>query len=169
MKDYNKGMNKILNFIEKNSQKLLWLGIFIYTLVFSIISIWKLNGYLYNGLDLAIFNNVFYNTLHSNWFWSSIQGHSYLGDHFTPILFLLLPIYAIWQSPEMLLILQSIFLGLAAWPIYKISQLVLRDNKLAIGIGILWLINPLVHNINLFEFHLIAWLPLTILFLFYNS
>ncbi len=161
-------MNKTLEFIEKNSQKLLWVGICIYALVFSIISIWKLNGYLYNGLDLAIFNNVFYNTLHGNWFWSSVQGHSYLGDHFAPILFLLLPIYAIWQAPETLLIIQSVFLGLAAWPIYMISRLVMDDKKMALGISVLWLINPLVHNINLFEFHLVALAPVVILFLFYN-
>lgn len=153
--------------IEKNSKKLLWVGITLYTLIFSIISIWKYSNYLYNALDLAIINNVFWNSLHGSWWWSAIQGHSYLGDHFTPILILLLPIYALWQSPEILLILQSLFLSLAAWPIFKIGQLVLRENRLALGIALVWLINPLVHNINLYEFHFIALSPFFILTTFY--
>ncbi len=134
---------------------------------FSAVSIWKYNHFLYNGLDLAIINNVFYNTLHGHWFWSSVQGHSYLGDHFTPILIFLLPFYALWQSPEILLILQSLFLALAAWPIYKVSQLVLKDKRLALGLALLWLINPLVHNANLFEFHFISLLPFLFFSLFY--
>ena len=160
-------MNKVSNFVNKNSHKLLWLAIILYAIIFSAICIWKYSHFLYNALDLAIINNVFYNTLHGSWWWSSIQGHSYLGDHFTPILIILLPIYYLWQSPEILLILQSLFLALAAWPIYKISQLILKNDKLALGLGILWLINPLVHNINLYEFHFIALLPFFFLMAFY--
>jgi len=152
--------------MSKYSQKILWLLIGLYVVIFSVISIWKLKGFLYNGFDLAIINNVFFNSLHGNWFWSSIQGHSYLGDHFTPILILLLPIYYLWQSPELLLILQSLFLGLAAWPIYKIAQIKLGQN-LAFWISLLWLINPLVHNINLYEFHFISFLPFFLLMAFY--
>jgi uncharacterized membrane protein len=167
LKSYNENMKKLSNFINKHSQKLLWLFILFYAIILSVVCIWKYNNFLYGGLDLAIINNVFYNTAHGNWFWSSIQGHSYLGDHFTPILVLLLPIYWLWQSPQTLLVLQSIFLGLAAWPIYKIAQLILKENKIALVIGVLWLINPLVHNINLFEFHFIALAPLFIFMAFY--
>lgn len=152
--------------IKQNSSKLLWLAIGLYAVAFSVICLWKYSNFLYGGLDLAIINNVFWNVAHGNGFWSSIQGHSYLGDHFTPILVLLLPIYYLWQSPEILLILQSLFLALAAWPIYKIAKLKLNKN-LALGIALLWLVNPLVHNINLFEFHFIALLPFFFLMAFY--
>ncbi len=160
-------MRKLLSFIDRYSSKLLWLMIIFYGLFFSAVSLWKYSHFLYNGLDLAIINNVFYNTLHGHWFWSSIQGHSYLGDHFTPILVLLLPFYALWPSPEFLLILQAFFLALAAWPLYKIAQLILKDNRLALGMALLWLINPLVHNANLFEFHFISLLPFLFFSLFY--
>ena len=121
--------NKFLNFIENNIQKLLWTFIILYIIILSAICILKYNNFLYNALDLAIINNVFYNTLHGNAFWSSIQGHSYIGDHFTPILFLLLPFYSIYQSPLTLLILQTVFLALTAWPIYKISLFILKKEK----------------------------------------
>ncbi len=160
-------MNKLTIFLEKHHKKILWFSVVIYTLIFTIICLWKYNHFLYNALDLAIINNVFYNTLHGNWWWSSIQGHSYLGDHFTPILILLLPFYKLWPTAESLLILQSFFLALTAWPIYLISQLILNNKKLSLGLALLWLINPLIHNINLFEFHFISSVPLAILMVFY--
>ncbi|MFH1900151.1 MAG: DUF2079 domain-containing protein [Patescibacteria group bacterium] len=163
----NNFSNKLLYFLEKNSRKLLWIFIAVYIIFFSIICILKYNNFLYNSLDLSIINNVFYNTLHGDLFHSSIQGHSYLGDHFTPIIFLLLPLYAIYQSPITLLVLQTIFLALAAWPLYKISQIILKDKIFPLLISLLWLINPLVHNINLFEFHFISLLPFFFLWTFY--
>jgi len=187
--------------MEKYYKKILWLAIVLYVVVFSLVSIYKYTHFLYNGIDLAIINNVFWNTVHGHWFWSSIQGHSYLGDHCSPILILLLPVYFLWQSPLLLLILQSVFLGLAAWPIYKIASKILchceeeqsddvaislreatltgsrrppqsrgpRDDSktLALAIAVLWLINPLTHNINLHEFSFISLLPLAFFTLFY--
>jgi len=41
-----------------------------------------------------------------------------LGDHFHPVLFLLAPLYWIWNSPEVLLIAQAVLLALAAFPIF---------------------------------------------------
>ncbi len=182
----------------------------LYVLIMTGACIWKYQNFLYDGLDLAIYNNALWNTAHGNWFWSSIQGHNYWGDHFEPILILLLPIYYLWQSPILLLILQTLALGLAAWPLYKVvtqiyperaqhlrgeskdpvSQCISVDSGvyestwdpspretqcgtqdkvgvLALSIALLWLINPLVHNINLYEFHAIALLPLLFFWLFY--
>ena len=167
-----------------------------YAIAISLVCLWKYHQLLYNGLDLAIYNNALWNTMHGNWFWSTIQGHNYFGDHFEPILILFLPLYYLWQSPILLLILQTMFLGLAAWPIYLISAEVLngrwefisnqnktpfnrgtaaelkteplrKNNVLALSIACLWLINPLVHNGNLFEFHAIAFLPFLFFWLFY--
>lgn len=160
-------MNKLLIWLEKNSGKTLFGLIGLYILVVSVVCIWKYQHFFYNGLDLAIFNNALFNTIHGNWFWSSIQGHNYWGDHFEPLLIVFLPIYYLWQSPILLLFLQTIFLGLAAWPIYKISLKVLENNLMALGVALLWLINPLVHNLNLFEFHAIAFFPFFFFSLFY--
>ncbi len=155
-----KAPNKFLNFLTKNSSYLLFSFIILYIIFFSIICLLKYNNFLYNALDLSIINNVFYNTLHGNGLYSSIQGHSYLGDHFTPVIFLLLPLYALYQSPVTLLVLQTIFLALASLPLYKICQIILKNKILPLLISLLWLLSPLVHNINLFEFHFLSILPL---------
>lgn len=137
------------------------LGIIVYIILFGFLSLWKYYNFHYNALDLAIINQVFYNSSLGNVFASSIHPPTYLGDHFTPILFLLLPFYFLWSRPETLLIIQTIFLGLSAWPIYLIAKNVL-SKKLAVFVALAWLVNPIVQNINLFEWH---FLPLAIFFI----
>lgn len=134
------------------------IGLIIYIIFISLICWFKYSQFGYNALDLAIYNNAFFNaTLHGN-FWSSIQGHHYFADHFEPLLYLFLPLYWLWKSPLNLLILQSIIIASIALPIYKISTLWF-NKKIAILLALVWLINPLAWNINLYEWHL---LPLAI-------
>ncbi|MDD5043827.1 MAG: DUF2079 domain-containing protein [Patescibacteria group bacterium] len=159
-------MQKILKWIIKNNFKLLGLLIIVYIVAFSFISFWKYDNFLYNGLDLAIFNNTFYNTVHGDWFGLSIHPPTYLGDHFEPIILLLAPLYYFWQSPLFLLVLQTIFLALGAWPVYKITQKIFVDEKykkwLPLALAAIYLLNPVLHNINLYEVHLY---PLALFFL----
>lgn len=159
----------MINWIKKNNYKILWIAIALYIIIFSLISWWKYDLYLYNGLDLAIFNQTFYNTAHGNWFGLTIHPPSYLGDHFTPIILLLLPFYYLGQSPLNLLALQTVFLALGAWPVFKIAQKVFKENNrykdwLPLVISIIYLANPVLHNVNLYEFHL--W-PIALFFLFW--
>jgi len=147
-------IKKLKKTLEKNANLILIIAIISYILIFILLSIWKYYNYYYDLLDLAIINQVFFNSAQGNLFASTIHPPSYLGDHFTPILLFLLPVYYIFQSPITLLILQSFFLGLAAWPIFLIAKNILGKTW-AIFFALIFLFNPLVANINLFEFHFI--------------
>lgn len=153
-----------MNFLAKNHQRLLWIIIFIYVVIFVSLCLWKYNNLGYNSIDLGIINQAFYNTAHGLPFASSIHPPSYLGDHFKPILFLLLPIYFFFQSPITLLILQTIFLALAAWPLYLISKNIFSDAKYYLLLPVMFLLSPFIHNINVFEFH---FLPLCFFLFFF--
>ncbi len=139
--------------------------IFYIILVFSI-CLYKYFTFAYNGFDLAIFNQVFYNSSLGDFFKSSIHPPSYLGDHFAPIIILLLPIYLIFKSPITLLFIQTLFLSLATIPLYLICKKHLLPQHSLI-ILLLFLFNPVTLNINLFEFHLLAFIPFFIFWLFY--
>lgn len=141
------------------------LAILLYIVVFYGLCLLKYNNFLYNAFDLAIFNQVFFNTINGRIFEMSINLNNYLADHFTPIIFLLAPFYKLWPDPRNLLLIQSIFLALSAWPIYKISQLFLKDKKWIIMPPLLWLLNPFLHRANIFEFHL---LPVAVFFIFWT-
>ncbi|MFA4872559.1 MAG: DUF2079 domain-containing protein [Patescibacteria group bacterium] len=189
-------------------------GIILYILIFSGISLWKYSQLRYNARDLAIYNQVTWQLSNkgsilrqaqgdnivipktdklinriTDKLYSSIQGHNYLGDHFEPILFLIAPLYALFPDPRMLLVLQTLALALAAWPLFLISQKVIKSqshrvdesenqktdkpiteklkNWLPTAVGTLWLLHPAVQNANLFEFHSLSFAPLFLFFLFY--
>ena len=183
-------MNRLLFFIEKNPFRLLSIGMAAYIFVFTAISFWKYDHFLYNALDLAIYTQVFESFRTGNFWYSSIQQSSYLGDHFEPFILALLPFYLLFSSPKTLLVLQTVFLALPAIPIFLIARIVFQaktpsaprnaedaENDLSalcvlqraprnlwpLGISFFYLLNPLVHNINLFEFHL---LPFFLFFIF---
>lgn len=156
-----------LNFLKKlGSEKTVWVAAALYAVVFLILVSWKYNHFYYDNLDLAIFNNVFYNTLHGNWFAASIHPPSYLGDHFSPLIILLLPFYAFAPRPETLLVFQTLIIAAIALPVYHVARLLVGADKkwLACFIALLWLVNPSVHNMNFFEFELT---PFAVFFLFW--
>jgi uncharacterized membrane protein len=155
----------MLKLFKNHSYKFLWGAIFVYIILFSFFCLKKYYNFDYSAFDLAIFNQVFFNTAEGRWFDMTINLNSYLADHFTPIIFLLLPIYKLIPRPETLLILQTIILALSAWPLYKIASCVTKNNLFALSTSLLWLCNPFVHNANIFEFHL---LPLAVFFLFWT-
>ncbi|MFH1598213.1 MAG: DUF2079 domain-containing protein [Patescibacteria group bacterium] len=147
-------------------KKILWGIIIAYIIIFSFFSIWKYHNFYYNALDLAIFNQVFHNSSAGRLFEFTIHPHSYLGDHLALILILLLPLYWLFKTPYTLLIVQTICLALAAWPLYLIARKWLRP-RLALLVSCLFLLSPFTHNINLFEFHLISLALPLLFFLFY--
>jgi len=166
------------NFWQKHPQILLWGSILIYIFIFSLISFWKYNNFAYNGIDLGIYNQVFWNTAEGRFFESSIQAGSYLGDHFEPLILLLLPFYLIFKHPLTLLILQTIFLALGAGAIFLISREILANSSsltkkgmeeslLPLILSLLYLLNPFIQNINLFEFHILPFAIPFLLFTFY--
>ncbi len=158
---------KIKNIINDKSRLILYLSIIIYIILFSFLSLKKYYIFGYNAFDLAIFNQVFYNTIHGDWFAGTVNLNIYLADHFTPIIIFLLPFYYLKQSAESLLVIQSVFLGLSAWPLYKIALRINKDKLIALGISLIWLFNPYLHSANLFEFHLISIAVFFIFWAFY--
>ncbi|MBN1584898.1 DUF2079 domain-containing protein [Candidatus Uhrbacteria bacterium] len=144
----------------------------------SAVCLWKYGFFLYNGFDLAYFGQVFWNSLHGDLFAQTLHPHLSLGDHAELAIPLLLPLYAVWADPRMLLILQQAALAGAAWPIYllavrRFSASGATGKWLKAGPLILaasWLLCPSVQNLGLFEFHILpfALLPLFFLLLEYD-
>ncbi len=144
----------------------MWILIALYCVLVSLLCLLKFANYGYNALDLGIYNQVFYNSAQGNFFDFTIHPHSYLGDHFEIFIVLLLPFYLLWPSPQTLLIIQTVFLALAAWPLYLIASARL-GKKYALVMGLIFLFSPLILNTNLFEFHLLALAIFFLLWAFY--
>ena len=124
----------------------------IYTLYASVCAILRYYG-LYYGGDLGIYTQSLWTTLHGDgWFYTSMWEGSRFAHHFEPILFFILPLYALFPAAETLLVLQSLILALGALPIYWIARDELGE-KAGVAFAGLYLLYPALHGINQDEFH----------------
>ena len=78
------------------------------------------------------------------------------GDHFAPIYYLLAPVYALFRDARALLVVQSLFLGLGALPVYLLTWKKTRSAALAFALAASYLLFPALHGVNAFDFHEIA-------------
>ena len=128
-----------------------------YFALYSTLSVLRHRTYHSFGFDLGLYDQVFWNTTQGRWFESTMTGampapHSQLGDHFTPIFFLVVPFYFAYPHPETLLVIQTLVIALGAWPIFLLAR-----HLLPAGFALLWvtaylLFIPLAYT-NLDDFH----------------
>ena len=96
----------------------------------------------YSSYDQGIFNQVFWNSTHGNWFQSTLSSqlstnvihggevpdvaYRRLGQHFTPALLLWLPIYYLFPHPATLTVLQVVFVTTAGLVLYALARIYLE-------------------------------------------
>jgi hypothetical protein len=77
----------------------------------------------------------------------------WLGDHTSLILLPLAPIFALAPHPLTLLAMQTLALGLGAWPLYRLARRELPAGPLPVVAAALYLLHPALGYLNLFEMH----------------
>ena len=135
----------------------------LYALV-AILRHYSLNSRMY---DLAIFDNVFWNSINGRFFYSDIEGHNYFGEHFNLILVPFIPLYYGWSSPTVLLIVQSLALVLGAWPLYLLGRKHRLPDLLNLSLVLGYLLYLPLFGVNLNDFHELAFMPLLTLWALY--
>jgi uncharacterized membrane protein len=152
---------------------MIYFFIVVYTVVLSGFTVFMHYAFKTYAWDLGIFVQSFWTTVNKGQlFYYTIElpanpSGSFLGTHFSPILFLVVPIYALFQSPVVLLILQSFVLALTALPLYWIAKRYLNDKLSSLGYAVVFLLYPALHCVNCFDFHTEAFIPLFLLLSFY--
>ncbi len=111
---------------------------------------------LRSGYDLGIYDSLLWNMLHGGSFFKTPPwvgpGRSHFGNHAEFFAYALLPFYAIKQNGGTLLIIQAVFLGTAAIPLYLVARRHI-DRWPACILALSYLLYPALHGENLFEFH----------------
>lgn len=129
----------------------------------------------YSSYDQGIFNQVFWNGIHGNFFQSSLSSqlstnvvhneevpavyYHRLGQHFTPALLLWLPIYALFPNPATLSVLQVLFVTAAGIVLYFLAREYV-DNTVATLISISFYGANAIAAPTLANFHDISQIPL---------
>jgi len=139
----------------------------VYVAVTLFVSIHLLHdSYRSGALDLGLFAQSLKYTLQGDPLYHTIGGLSHLAYHFSPILFLLVPIY--WLAPycQTLLVVQGIALGLSGYLVYILARNCKLSHRTSLFIEGLFFINPLVWGKALFDFHPVALAVPTLLVMF---
>ncbi|MBM3129881.1 MAG: DUF2079 domain-containing protein [Chloroflexi bacterium] len=107
--------------------------------------------------DLGQYGQLVWNSLHGRILEGTFvrDTATFLGKSFTPIVLAFVPLYAVWASPIVLLIVQVLGLGLAGLPIYWFARHQL-GGAWAWLIALTYYLHPGLQHIGLTEFHEIA-------------
>jgi uncharacterized membrane protein len=132
----------------------------LYMLYFTIVSFLRYDNYYTGRFDLGNMAQTVWNSLHGRIFLltdpNGTQQISRLAFHADFILVLLAPLYALWQNPEMLLLIQTFVVATGSFFLYIIARDVLKSRNLALIFAFAYLLNPSVQRANIFDFHAVT-------------
>jgi uncharacterized membrane protein len=138
---------------------LLWSAIAAYAAGFASLSILRHRAFNTGRYDLGNMVQTVWNTAHGHFLqMTSGDGRqiSRLGAHFDPILALFAPLWWLWPSPEMLLVVQAVVVALGALPVFWLARKHLGSERAALGFAIVYLLYPATQWLTLNEFHPVA-------------
>lgn len=131
------------------------------------------------------FQNYLYSTFRSSYF--DIGGYTYamylhvhgimsysnplqylvFFGHISPFLVLLTPVFALYQHPLTLFIIQEFFLALTTILVYLVIRSIFANRNLALVFAIAFLVNPGIRALGYFDFHPEAFIPFFYILSFY--
>lgn len=130
--------------------------------VYTAVSLYRFQN-MQAGVDLAIFTQAAQRYARWQWPWSDIKGatgFNLLGDHFSPILAALGPVYAVIPHAWVLLIVQAVLIG-ATTTIVSVFAARALSLRVGVAIGIVFAGAWGVQGLAVFDFHEVAFaLPL---------
>ena len=145
---------------EFRSEKILWFAIASYVIVMGVLVVLRHYQFQTQAWDLGLYTQTLWNTLQGRIMQNSIEEiPQNLAVHMNPVMFLLVPLYALFPTPYALLILQTLIIALGSWPLYLLSRYILQEKFLSLVIAISYLLYPGTQWVNWFDFHPIAFLP----------
>ena len=106
-----------------------------------------------HAFDMAYFDNVIWNTSQGRLFVNDFpdKPRNFLGEHFSPALILLAPLYWLLPDARVLLVAQAVALGLTVVPSYLMVHQ--RYPRLALVVMLALYLNPALLGVALSEFH----------------
>ena len=138
---------------------LLWSAISAYAVGFSALSILRHRGFQTGRFDLGNMVQAVWSTAHGHPLQiTSLRGDqiSRLAAHFDPILAALAPLWVLWPSPDMLLVVQALAVALGALPVFWLGRKHLGSERAGLGFALAYLLYPATQWLTLNEFHPVA-------------
>ena len=116
--------------------------------------------------DFSMIDEALYNSHSGRFMFSSVVNHSFFGEHFSPILILLVPLHFIFKSPYMLVLIQPV----ALWASMLVLRKILINENMQEGtvnlICLIYINNPIMISTLNYLFHMECFLPLIMFTIF---
>ena len=145
-----------------------------YATVFSYLMVLKLQAFGMHAWDFGIHlqaisttatsGKLFYATPELAYTLTAIPPGTQFAVHFSPILFLIVPFYALFQTPITLLVIKSTAIAFGAIPVFVLAKKVLGKSMWGLVFAAGYLLYPAVHGINWYDFQPQIFFPTLALF-----
>ena len=151
----------------------------IFSAYFIYLHIGRQDAYLTPAEDLGTYNQAIWNILHGPFIHQTIcnivsdtncfnlNGVSRFAIHFEPILLPISLSYLALPDPKTLLVLQTLVVASGAFPAFWLARLRLRNEFVAVGIAILYLLYPALQQAEVFDFHAVTLTAALLMFTLY--
>ena len=109
--------------------------------------------------DVGNLTQAVWSTAHGRFLeMTDLQGAQFsrLGAHFDPLVALLVPLWWLWPSPDMLLVVQGIGVALGAVPVFLLARKHLGGEWSALGFALVYLLYPPTQWLVVDDFHPVA-------------
>lgn len=129
------------------------IGLLAYAALFSFITVTRHLTLQTHALDLGYYVQLTWNLARGAGPHVSLPEMHAWGDHLSPILYLLVPLFRVAPGAIVLLVFQSAALALGALAVFGIAARRLGDERPAATFALLYLLNPSLQGINVRDFH----------------
>ncbi len=103
--------------------------------------------------DLAIFDQGLWLISHFHVPFVTVMGRNLFGDHTSFVLYLFAPFYRLFPEPQGLLVLQTFLVAGPTVPIYLLARKYIKSTIIATTLVAVYLLNPIIQQGNLDQFH----------------
>ena len=136
--------------------RFVWLAMSAFTVLFGALAVLRHRAFGSGRFDLGNMTQAVWSTANGD-FLSVTDVHgdqiSRLGSHFDPILALLAPLWWVWPSPELLLVVQAGAVAAGALPVFWLARAHLDSERAAAALALAYLLYPPVQWLTASDFH----------------
>lgn len=141
-------------------------GFVVFSIFYSVQTCARYRSFGASAFDFGIFAQMYEGILRTGLPVTTLERNELLSHfyiHFSPIYYVLVPIYAIVRSPETLLVCQAVLVGLGVFPVYFLCCHKSKNYLTAVIISFAYLFMPSCIGPLFYDFHENAFLPVMLL------
>jgi len=143
-----------------NGSTAIWILTGIYFLLFLAHSVSNYLALEINFLPFSFFDHMLHYLFQGKIHYTGMSLHEFY--HVTSIVYLLAPLWLLWKSPLLLVLVHPLILSLAAIPLFYLARHILKNGMLALTIAFTYLNYRFLLNVLTMDFTAVAFYPVLV-------